>query len=98
VKSGNEFVQSSQPWALAKDPAKRKELDDVLGALARHLARHAVCLFAFMPAKAAALWTQLGASGALEDQRFATLSTLDPTGWRVSKGDSLFPRPTTSPA
>src|ERR1043166_728494 len=73
VKSGNEYVQSSQPWALAKDPAKKAELEAVLAALARSLARHAVCLFPFMPVKAAALWVQLGGQGRLEDQRFSSL-------------------------
>ncbi len=92
VARGNEFVQSSQPWALAKDPARRAELDSVMAALARHLARHAVLLFPFMPTKSAALWKMLGAPGALEEQRFASLSGLDATGWRVQKGEALFPR------
>jgi methionyl-tRNA synthetase len=92
VARGNEFVQSSQPWALAKDPARRGELETVLAALARHLARHAITLFPFIPAKAAALWHQLGAPGRIEDQRFSSIGALDATGWRVQKGDALFPR------
>jgi len=98
VKSGNEYVQSSQPWALAKDPSRKADLDSVLGSLARSLARHAVTLFPFMPAKASALWTQLGGSGPLDAQRFAAVTSLDPSGWRVVKGEPLFPRPTVSPA
>jgi methionyl-tRNA synthetase len=92
VARGNEFVQSSQPWALAKDPTRRAELESVMAALARHLARHAVLLFPFMPKKSAALWQMLGAPGTLEDQRFESLGKLDATGWRVQKGDALFPR------
>ena len=92
VSRGNEFVQSRQPWVLAKDAARRGELETVLAALARHLARHAITLFPFMPGKAAALWHQLGAPGTLAAQRFTSLATLDATGWRVQKGDSLFPR------
>lgn len=92
VKSGNEFVQSSQPWGMAKDPARRAELEATMAALARHLARHAICLFPFMPEKSAALWTALGAPGRLEDQRFSAMSALDPTGWKVQKGEPLFPR------
>ena len=92
VARGNEFIQSSQPWAMAKDANRRAELERTLAALARHLARHAICLFPFMPEKSAALWSQLGAPGRLDDQRFAALATLGATGWKVQKGDALFPR------
>lgn len=89
----NGFIQVAQPWALAKDPAKSAELDTVLAALARSLARQAVALAAFMPNKAEALWTQLGGPGTAGATPYATLQSLQATGWKVSKGDGLFPRP-----
>jgi methionyl-tRNA synthetase len=92
VARGNEFIQSSQPWAMAKDPARRAELEATMAALARHLARHAVLLFPFMPGKADQLWRSLGAPGSIEDQRFSGLSAIDASGWKVSKGEPLFPR------
>jgi methionyl-tRNA synthetase len=92
VARGNEYIQSSQPWTLAKNAESGGALDDVLAALARQLARHAVCLFPFMPTKAAALWSQLGAPGELSAQRFDGLEAIDATGWRVTKGEALFPR------
>jgi methionyl-tRNA synthetase len=92
VTRGNEFVQSSQPWTVAKDPARRGELDSIMAALARNLARQAVLLFPFMPTKAASLWQRLGAPGSLDEQRFASLPSIDATGWKVQKGDPLFPR------
>jgi methionyl-tRNA synthetase len=94
VVRGNEYVQSSQPWSLAKhdDDASRRALDQVLSSLVRQLARHAVLLAPFMPQKAEALWTQLGAPGHVHEQRFDQLTSLDATGWRVSKGDALFPK------
>jgi hypothetical protein len=49
-----------------------------------------------MPQKAAELWSQLGGPGELEAQRFSNLLSLDPTGWRVAKGDALFPKDNTS--
>ncbi|HEY4217518.1 MAG TPA: methionine--tRNA ligase [Gemmatimonadaceae bacterium] len=93
VARGNEFVQSSQPWALAKDPAKRDELASVLAAIIRQLARHAIQLAPFMPAKTQELWVQIGGSGSVEAQRFDDVAALDVTGWRVAKGASLFPKP-----
>jgi methionyl-tRNA synthetase len=90
---GNEFVQSSQPWALAKNPEKRAELHTVLAAIVRQLARHAIHLAPFMPEKAQELWQQIGGTGAVNDQRFANVASLDVTGWRVAKGAPLFPKP-----
>jgi methionyl-tRNA synthetase len=93
---GNEYVQTTQPWALAKSPETRGALETALGALARTLARQCVMLYPFVPAKAQELWNQLGAPGRVEDQRFDTLMRLDATGWRVKKGESLFPKPLTA--
>ena len=53
---------------------------------------------AFMPAKATQLWSLLGAPGKLEDQRFANLESLDAAGWKVQKGEPLFPRAEKKPA
>ena len=92
VVRGNEYVDRQAPWKLAKDPALRGDLETTLASLMRQLARQAVCLAPFMPEKAAALWTQLGAPGTVAEQRFAELESLDATGWRVKKGEALFPK------
>jgi methionyl-tRNA synthetase len=93
---GNEYIQTKQPWALAKSPEKRGELQAVLGALARAIARQTAMLFPFMPEKAADMWRRLGAPGRVEDQRWDSLLRLDAAGWRVTKGDPLFPKPATT--
>jgi methionyl-tRNA synthetase len=93
VSRGNEFIQSSQPWALAKNPEKRAELESVLAAIVRQLARHAIHLAPFIPVKAQELWVQIGGPGEVADQRFEKAASLDVTGWRVAKGASLFPKP-----
>jgi methionyl-tRNA synthetase len=94
VSRGNEYVDRQAPWKLAKDPALRPELDRTLAALVRQLARHAIHLQPFMPTKSAELWRQLGAPGVLAHQRFANVAALDASGWRVTKGDGLFPKET----
>ena len=93
VYRGNEYVQSSKPWALAK-AGDDAALDAVLASLMRQLARQAVLLAPFMPVKAQAAWEQLGGPGLVVDQRFSALESLDAAGWRVHKGDSLFPKQT----
>ena len=89
----NEYTQASAPWLLARDAERRVDLEVCLASLIHRLARQAVLLSPFMPTKAEALWVQLGGSGRAADQRFDSLSMLDVTGWRVAKGDGLFPRP-----
>jgi methionyl-tRNA synthetase len=89
----NLFIQQNQPWTLAKEPSASAELDNVLAALARSLARQAVALAAFMPIKAEALWTQLGGPGLAAATPYPDLATLQTVGWKVRKGDGLFPRP-----
>jgi methionyl-tRNA synthetase len=97
VFRANAFVQERQPWTLSKDPAQRDALEAVLGTLVRQLVSVAVGLVPFMPAKAEELWATLGAPAAghatAGATRFDALAAIDPTGWRVTKGAGLFPRP-----
>ena len=92
VARGNEYVDRQAPWKQAKDPALAAALDETLASLVRQLARFAVLLQPFMPVKAAELWRQVGGPGDLGAQRFADLMSLDATGWRVTKGEPLFPK------
>jgi methionyl-tRNA synthetase len=92
VARGNEYVDRQAPWKQAKDPALATALDETLASLIRQLARFAVLLYPFMPTKAADMWRQVGGPGELGQQRFADLMKLDATGWRVTKGEPLFPK------
>ncbi len=95
VARANEYTQASEPWKLAKDPEAAVTLDRVLASLIRRLARHAVQLAPYMPERCAMLWSTLGAPGRVHEMGFDLLPALDPGGWRVHKGDPLFPRPVT---
>jgi methionyl-tRNA synthetase len=92
VARGNEYVDRQAPWKQAKDPAQAGALDTTLGTLIRQLARQCMALQPFMPGKAQELWRQLGGPGAVADQRFAGFDALDAAGWKVTKGDGLFPK------
>ncbi|MEP7066935.1 MAG: methionine--tRNA ligase [Gemmatimonadota bacterium] len=92
VGTANEYVTLQAPWKLARDPASSAALDETLATLARKLAIQTVLLAPFMPVKAQEVWEQLGGPGAVAKQRLASLQTLDPTGWKVTKGSPLFPR------
>jgi methionyl-tRNA synthetase len=92
IARANEYVDRQAPWKLAKDPATRGELESTLATVVRQLARQAVYLYPFMPNKSEELWKALGAPGSPGDMRFDQLEKLDPTGWKVQKGPSLFPK------
>jgi methionyl-tRNA synthetase len=92
VTRANEYAQEKQPWALSKKPEARRELENVLASLARQLARIAVLVSPFIPAKAQELWKSLGGAGDVSAQRLADLERLDPASWAVTKGPALFPR------
>jgi methionyl-tRNA synthetase len=98
VARANEYTQLMQPWALAKagDDDSRRTLDHVLASLMRQLARQAVCVAPFLPEKSQQLWEALGGAGSVHEQRHADLAALEPSGWRVTKGAALFPRPEAS--
>jgi methionyl-tRNA synthetase len=97
VARANEYVDRQAPWKLAKAPEQRPELEITLAALAYTLARVAILLWPFMPAKAEQLWEQLGAPGTIAGsvQPGADLLArpVNPSGWHVTKGAALFPRP-----
>ena len=94
VARGNEFVDRRAPWKLAKEPGEKGALDDVLATLVRQLVRQAIHVAPFMPGRAEEMWRQLGGPGSVHDQRLgAAAGPLDPTGWRVTRGPPLFPKP-----
>jgi methionyl-tRNA synthetase len=96
VARGNEYVDRQAPWKLAKEPALAAQLDETLASLVRQLARFSVLLFPYLPDKATELWRQLGAPGEPGAQRFANLGALDASGWRVTRGEPLFPKDRTA--
>jgi methionyl-tRNA synthetase len=89
----NEFTAATAPWAVAKDPDRKGELEQILASLIRRIARQTVLLAPFMPNKVEAVWTQLGAPGTAGAQQLPDLGLLDPAGWHVQKGEGVFPRP-----
>ena len=94
----NEFIQASAPWLLAKDVENRPALATCLNSVMVRLSRQALLLAPFMPVKAQGMWEQIGGPGKVADQRFEGLSAITAIGWKVNKGDALFPRPVVTPS
>ena len=84
----NEFIADSEPWALAKDPAKAAHLDQVLWDASEALRVATVMLVPFMPRSTAEILRRLG-DGAPD----AAALAWRPSGTRaIEKGSNLWPR------
>lgn len=94
VSAANLFVQQSAPWALAK-AGKDAELDGVLSALARALCRLSVLTGPFLPAKAQALWQDLGMDGEVAGAAWNYAQSPTVAGRQTGRGSILFPKPAT---
>ncbi len=86
----NRYVDTSQPWALAKDSTQRALLDGVLYTLAESLRCLGILLAPFLPEAAAKIRAALGqtAGPKLADAEWGRLAA----GTRVQKLPGLFPR------
>jgi methionyl-tRNA synthetase len=89
IARGNEYVDAQAPWKIAKDLARKPELDATMATLVRALTRQALALQPFMPTKAKELFAQLGAPPQI---KFRFTDDFSVTGWRVMKGAPMFPK------
>ena len=94
ISRANKYIDETAPWALAKDPAKKQELANVLYNLTEALRVISVLISPFMPTTAVRIWRQLGLA-----QDFASVRTEDieqwggvPAGLHVGTPEQLFPR------
>jgi methionyl-tRNA synthetase len=63
IASIDKFISDNQPWKLAKDPARRADLEAVIATAYEGL-RHIVALIApVLPNAARQIWSQLGCEG-----------------------------------
>lgn len=90
IRRTNKYIDETEPWALAKDPAKKKRLDTVLYRLLDSLTTVASLLVPFMPETAPKMFAQIGFDG----KGFLHAGEVNqlPVGTRVQKGEPLFPR------
>jgi methionyl-tRNA synthetase len=94
VRLANRYVDEQAPWALARNPAQRQQLDTVLYNQIESLRITALLLFPFMPHTAASMWRQLGLQEDIATQQLATAMVWGgmPPGTSIQPGAQLFPR------
>ncbi len=89
----NRFVEEKKPWVLAKDPAKKEELAQVLKNLAECVAHVAVLLHSFLPETAKKILERLHLPvdwNIANPNDFAKPFLKE--GVMVERGEVLFPR------
>jgi methionyl-tRNA synthetase len=90
----NRYVDSTGPWALAKDPALAGRLDEVLYNACEALRAIGLLVFPFMPKTGREIWRRLGLARPTDEGRLVELETWGglPGGVQTERGQSLFPR------
>jgi len=94
VRLVNRYIDEQAPWALARDPAQRRQLNSVLYNQLESLRIIALLLFPFMPHTATLMWRQLGIQGDIATQHLPQATVWGGTrpGTAVQPGEQLFPR------
>ncbi|WP_051045276.1 methionine--tRNA ligase [Halalkalibacterium ligniniphilum] len=92
VSRTNKYIDETQPWLLAKDAAKREQLEACMYHLAESLRYVSILIQPFLTETPKRMWAQLGL-----DERITTWESLRafgqiPGGTKVEKGEPIFPR------
>jgi methionyl-tRNA synthetase len=86
------YIVKAEPWKLAKDDTAQAKLDTVLCLLYRALRVTAVLVAPVMPDLSQQLWTSLGMTGKVADQRFDTFQYEAAAEAPVAEPSPLFQR------
>ena len=89
ARVANGYIETNEPWKLAKDSAKEAELGEVLGSLLRALVVLSALFFPVMPRKMGELASSLGLPSVPSLEEATTMSL---GGRKVVKSGPLFPR------
>jgi methionyl-tRNA synthetase len=92
VDAANEFIASSEPWAIARDEARAAELSQVLFDVAEAVRVTAVLLLPVMPTSAAEILRRVGETRPAGDIRLADAAWSNEGTRQILKGDALWPR------
>ena len=92
VDATNEFIARSEPWAMAKDPDRRHDLDQALFDMAESVRVAALLLWPVMPSSAAEIWHRMGATPSITDARLDTAVRWQTAARQIIMGPPLWPR------
>jgi methionyl-tRNA synthetase len=91
AQAGNTFFDARKPWALAKDPSKREELDTVIALSIECIKNLALVASPIIPKAAQKIWHMLGFTTELAKGNWQKIhQTLLPTGQKLAEPEILF--------
>jgi methionyl-tRNA synthetase len=93
IANCDQYLSVGKPWVLAKDPAQRQQLGEILYRTAETVRIAVVLAHPVIPEATQKIWAQLGQTGKPEDVRIDQLEWggLKP-GIRIGKLEPVFPR------
>jgi methionyl-tRNA synthetase len=92
VDAANEYIASTEPWALARDPSNAGRLTQVLFDVAEAVRVAAILLMPIMPGAAAEILRRVGEPSAAERIRLIDAAWCNHGERRIVKADALWPR------
>ena len=94
IRRTNKYIDETMPWALAKDEAKKDELDTVLYNLCESIRIISTLIRPMMETTANKIYDQLGIAEQEELINWESTNTFGLIGenTKVHKGEALFPR------
>jgi methionyl-tRNA synthetase len=88
---GNGYFDAKKPWALAKDPTKREELDSVIANSIECIKNLALIASPIIPASAQKIWHMLGNAGELAKGNWNQIHTTQiSVGQKFNEPEILF--------
>jgi methionyl-tRNA synthetase len=90
VRRANKYIDEKTPWVLAKDEARKAELDTCMHNLAESLRIIAILIYPYMHTTTEKINEQLGITGDIVWENAMTFDLL--SGNQVCRGDAIFPR------
>lgn len=92
ISRANKYIDETEPWVLAKDEEKKKELDSVMIHLAESLRITAILLQPIMTETPTKIFTQLGLNPEMMNLEGLHFGEFPSDTKVVSKGTPIFPR------
>ncbi len=97
IGRANKYIDETEPWILAKDPAKAVRLNTVLYHLLEALSIVSVLVEPFIPVTSRKIRTQLGLNADVKPGMLETIGAFGAagtihTGHRTGKPEPIFPR------
>ena len=92
VSRANKYIDETEPWNLAKDPAKKDQLDAVMAHLAESLRLIALLIQPVMTHAPLQIFGQLGLDHENDDHKLVQWGALPAGAKVVEQGTPIFPR------